>query len=61
LPAGGARASNDGLLINQGGGAGYWTFTDTGPGAAYRLSISSGGANLLSDSKAFGYIIRCVR
>jgi len=61
LPAVGWRWAVDSELAGHGTGAGYWSSTETGSGSAYRLSFAGGAPNLMADSKAFGYLARCVR
>ena len=59
LPVVGYRYPDDGLLFVT--SAGYWSSTEGSSSTGFRLSISSGGANLMTDRKAFGYVVRCVR
>ena len=60
LPAAGYRGSSDGALYYAGEGGYYWSSTQGGSGNAYYLYFYEWDADWSSNSRSFGFSVRCV-
>ena len=60
LSAAGYRSNSNGNISNVGTGGHYWTSSIDGD-KSRSLSIYSGGTGFSSDSRAYGFSVRCVK
>jgi hypothetical protein len=56
----GYRNYHDGVLSYAGSSGVYWSSTGNGIYSRY-VYFSSGGSNMYSNNRAYGYSVRCLR